>query len=162
MLWKSLLNFIRPYASKVYDITDTTDIKFKTRLRLGFSHLREHRFKHNFQDTLNPLCSCSIEGPSTSPYFLRCYFLDALRATLMNDLRNIDIDLPKIRDENLTNISLYGNKTYDDETNQIILMHAIRYIKDSQRFYESLFNRPKLIMLTYTFDSASNFNTHKM
>ena len=80
----------------------------------------------------------------------------------MNDLRNIDIDLPKIRDENLTNISLYGNKTYDDETNQIILMHAVRYIKDSQRFYESLFNRPKLIMLTYTFDSASNFNTHKM
>ena len=54
---KSLLNFIRPRASKV---NDTIGIKLITRLRLGFSPLREHKFKHNFQDTLNPLCSCRI------------------------------------------------------------------------------------------------------
>ena len=44
----------------------------------------------------------------------------------MKDLRNIDIDLPKRRDENLTNILLYDIKTYDDKTNQITLMHAIQ------------------------------------
>ena len=44
----------------------------------------------------------------------------------MKDVRNIDIDLPKRRDENLTNILLYGIKTYDDKTNQITLMHAIQ------------------------------------
>ena len=90
-------------------------IKLITRLRLGFSHLREHKFKHNFQDTLNPLCSCSIEAESTSHYFLRCYFFDVLRATLMNDLTNIDNDLPTVRAENLTNILLYGNQIYDDK-----------------------------------------------
>ena len=58
----------------------------------------------------------------------------------MYDLRNIDSDLPTLRDENLTNILLYGNQKYDDKTNQIILMHVIRYIKDSQRFDEPLFN----------------------
>ena len=58
----------------------------------------------------------------------------------MNGLRNIDSDLPTLRDENLTNILLYGNQKYDDKTNQIILMHVIRYIKDSQRFDEPLFN----------------------
>ena len=26
-----------------------------TRLRFGLSHLREHKFKHSFQDTINPL-----------------------------------------------------------------------------------------------------------
>ena len=98
---KSLLNFIRPSTSKVYNINDTTGIKLITRLRLGFSPLRKHKFKHNFQDTLNPLCSCSIEVESTSHYFLRCHFLDALRDTLMNELRNIDSDLPTFRDENL-------------------------------------------------------------
>ena len=58
----------------------------------------------------------------------------------MNDLRNIDSDLPALRDENLTIILLYGNRIYDGKTNQRILMHVIRYIKDSQRFDEPLFN----------------------
>ena len=62
-----------------------------TRIRLGFSHLREHKFKHNFQDTLNLLCSCSVEVESTSHYFLCFHFFDALRAKLMNNLRNTDI-----------------------------------------------------------------------
>ena len=44
---KSLLNFIRPSASKVYNINDTIGIKLIARLRLGFSHLQEHKFKHN-------------------------------------------------------------------------------------------------------------------
>ena len=104
-----ILNFIRPSASKVYNINDAIDIKLITTLLLGFSHLREHKFKHNFRDTLNPLFSCSIEVESTSHYFLRCHFFDALRAALMNDLRNIDSDLPTIRDKNLTNILLYRN-----------------------------------------------------
>ena len=30
-------------------------LQLLTRLRLGLSHLREHKFKHNFQDTLNPI-----------------------------------------------------------------------------------------------------------
>ena len=59
----------------------------------------------------------------------------------MNDLRNIDSDLPTIRDENLTNILAYSNQIYDDKTNQIILMHVIRYIKDSQGFDEPHCNR---------------------
>ena len=58
---KSLLNFIRPSASKVYNVNDTIGIKLITRLRLGFSYLQEHKLKHNFQDMLNLLCSWSIE-----------------------------------------------------------------------------------------------------
>ena len=45
---KSILNFIRPSASRVYNINHAVGIKLITRLRLGFSHLREHKFKHNF------------------------------------------------------------------------------------------------------------------
>ena len=95
-----------------------------TRLRLGFSHLREHKFKYNFQDTLNPLCSCSVEVESTSYYFLCCHFFDALWATLMNNLNNIGSDPPTLGDGNFTNILLYGNQIYDDKTNQIILVHV--------------------------------------
>ena len=54
----------------------------------------------------------------------------------MNDLRSIDSDLLTLRDENITNILLYGNQKYDDKTNQIILMHVRQYIEDSRRFDE--------------------------
>ena len=137
---KSILNFIRPSASKVYNINDAIGIKLITRLRLDFSHLHEHKSKHNFQDMLNPLSSCCIKVESTSHYFLHWHFFDALQATLMNDLRSIGSDLPTVTDGNLTNILVYSNHRYDDKTNQIILMRVIRYIKDSQRYDEPLFN----------------------
>ena len=57
----------------------------------------------------------------------------------MNDLRNIDSGLATLRDESLTNILLYGNQVHGDRTNQIVLLHVIQYIKDSQRFDESFF-----------------------
>ena len=98
-----MLNFIRVNSSKVYNINDAVGIKLITRLRLGFSHLRERKFKHNFWDTLDPLCYCSVEAESTSHYFLRCHFFDALWARVMNDLGNIDSDRPTLRDENLAN-----------------------------------------------------------
>ena len=77
-----------------------------------------------------------MEVESTSHYFLRCRFCDALRATLMNDLRNNDSDLPSLRDEDLINIVLYGIQIYDNKTNQIILMDVMRYI----RIYIDLMN----------------------
>ena len=42
---KSILNFIRTSASKVYNINDAIGIKLITRLCLGFSDLCEHKFK---------------------------------------------------------------------------------------------------------------------
>ena len=30
-------------------------------LRLQFSHLNEHEFRHGFEDTINPMCACGSE-----------------------------------------------------------------------------------------------------
>ena len=70
MFLKKLLAFIRPLGNDTCGIYDPLGIRLLNRLRLGFSHLREHRFKHNFADTLNPLCSCSLENDNTEHYFL--------------------------------------------------------------------------------------------
>ena len=82
---KALLNVVRPSENKISNIHDQVGIKLLTRLRLGLSHLREHKFRHNFEDTLNPLCSCSIEAETTLHFFLRCQFFNDIRETLMND-----------------------------------------------------------------------------
>ena len=103
-----IANFIQT-TSKVYNVNGMIGIELITRVRLGFSHLWEHNYTHNFLDALTPLCSCSIEVEPTSQYFLHCHFFDALLPTLMNDLKNIDSDLPTLRNENLADILLNGN-----------------------------------------------------
>ena len=69
----SLLKIGRPMQNSIYNIHDPVGIKYLTRLRLGLSHLNEHKFRHNFQDCLNPLCSCSLEVETTNHYFLHCH-----------------------------------------------------------------------------------------
>ena len=37
------------------------DVKLLTRLRLKLSHLNEHKFRHDFEDTITPVCSWNTE-----------------------------------------------------------------------------------------------------
>ena len=60
----SLLKFIRP--NSLCSIFDSLGIKLLIELRLGLSQLREHKFNHNFQETINPLCFCSLESESST------------------------------------------------------------------------------------------------
>ena len=62
---------MRPLENDTYGIYDPLGIRLPNRLRLGFSHLSEHKFRHNFTDTLNPLCSCSLEMEDTDHHFVR-------------------------------------------------------------------------------------------
>ena len=64
----NLLAFIRPVQNNIFNILDPQGLKLLTRLRLGFSHLSKHRFRHNFQECMNPVCSCSLEIKDTSHY----------------------------------------------------------------------------------------------
>ena len=72
MFRKKLLNFIRSSEKSFFNIYDSQGSKFLTKLRLGFSHLREHKFRHSFANTVNPLCSCALENESIDHFFLRC------------------------------------------------------------------------------------------
>ena len=62
----TLLYFIRLVQDNIFNIFDPQGLKLLTRLRFGFSHLNEHRFRHNFQECMNPVCSCSLKVKDTS------------------------------------------------------------------------------------------------
>ena len=49
-----LLTFIRPAQNSIFNIFDPIGLKLLTRLRLEFTHLNEHRFRHNFGNCVNP------------------------------------------------------------------------------------------------------------
>ena len=54
-----------------------------TRLRLGLSHLREHKFDHNFQNCFKPFCSCGMDIKLMSHFFLNCPLFDDKGITLL-------------------------------------------------------------------------------
>ena len=85
---KRILEFIRPKANSIFNIHNPTGIKYLTRLRLGFSHLKEHKFKHNFQDSVDPLCSCGIKTESTKLFLPYCANLTELNIDVLT--RNDD------------------------------------------------------------------------
>ena len=68
----SILNFDRPRENSVFEVHDIKGVKLIARLRLDFSHLNEHKFRHNFNDTINPMCSYGKESETTPHYLLRC------------------------------------------------------------------------------------------
>ena len=51
----SLLKSIRPVVNSVFEINNPYGLKLLTRLRLDLSHLHYHKFRHNFQDCINPI-----------------------------------------------------------------------------------------------------------
>ena len=83
--------------------------KLVTRLRLGLSHLRKHKFKHSFQDTINPLCNCGQDIESATHFFLHCLFFIDERGTLLSNLRSLDSKLLDCTDYDLTQTLLFGD-----------------------------------------------------
>ena len=128
---------IRPLAAPVYNIHNPLGLKLLTRLRLELSHLNDHRFNHNFENCLNPLCTCSLEVESTTHFFLHCHHFNAICITLNNNLKAIDKDILKLSDSSLTKVILYGDSKYSDIQNHDILNSTITYILDSKWTFES-------------------------
>ena len=70
-LFKNLiLKFSRSKPNKISSTHNFEGLKLLTRIRLGLSHLPDHKFRHNFQDCLNSICSCRQEIEITSHILL--------------------------------------------------------------------------------------------
>ena len=124
----TILKFLRPSPNSVFKCHNPQGIKFLTRLRLGLSHLREHKFKHSFQDLLNPLCKCGFDVESTSHFLLHCPICNNELSSLLSTVRNIDCKVLENTDSSLTQTLLYGKPSLDINTNSLILNAAIGFI----------------------------------
>ena len=120
--------------NSIYNVHDPIGLLLLTRLRLRFSHLREHKFRHNFRDTLNPLCDCGTDIESISHYLLRCPLYALVRRTLYDDLYDIFGQIPNLPEDKLVNLLLYGNEAHSTEKNASVLKCTIAFLKSSERF----------------------------
>ena len=116
----NILKFIQPEPNNVYYCHNPKGMRLLTRLRLVLSQLRDHKFKHSFQDCLNPLCFCGNESQRSTHYLLHCLTYTNERVTLLNKIKNINCSI-LFSDANVTKILLFRDNTLRDSSNTLIL-----------------------------------------
>ena len=136
---KRLLSFIRPMPNSIYNIHNPLGVKYLTRLRIGFSHLKEHKFKHNFQDSIDPMCSCSSGIETTIHFFLHCANFNIQRQTLFDKIATIDANILTENGDSIVNTLLFGKPNCENSFNKAMLNASVEYILSTERFNNTLF-----------------------
>ena len=62
-----ILTFMRPEPNQVFNVESSEGLKFFTRISL------DHKFRHTFQDCVNPICSCGQEIESSTHFPLSLF-----------------------------------------------------------------------------------------
>ena len=110
----------------LFSINDPLGVKLLTRLRLQFSHLNEHKFRHGFDDTKCFLWPCHLYSPQ--------------RLELFENLEKVDASFLKLNVKGKVNFLLYGSQSATSKSvNHENLKFVINFIKGTGRFNRPLF-----------------------
>ena len=105
---KRILKFIRPPPNSIFNVPNSLGLTYLTRLRVGLSHLREHKFCHNFWGSLNQICNCGNSIESAKHYFLHCSNFKTERQSLLQKVRVVNPNPLSMKEDALTHL-LYGD-----------------------------------------------------
>ena len=130
---RKLLAIIRPVKNSLFGVFDILGVKQLTMLRLEFSALNEHMFRHNFQCP-SPMCACNTGVEDNAHFFLHCPLFVPMRNDLLGRLSHLpEMNLSNIDSQALLNLILYGSPTLNETDNRILLEASIAYIKATNR-----------------------------
>ena len=134
-----MLKFIRSSPNSVFNCRNCERIKYVTRIRLELSHLPELKFKHSFQDALNPFYLGDLDVEAKTHFFLYCPLFSNERSILLSTVNDIDSSLTNTNDPILTHILLFGKASLDITANILILNATMHNIISTNRFEEGTF-----------------------
>ena len=132
-----VLKFIRPSENSAFLYDKAKEIQLLTRLRFRLSHLRDHKFKHSFQVTLNTICNSGEDIETWWHYLLHCSIYK--RLAVLNVIQSIDSSILEFTDSCIVEVFLYGRKFLDFSDNTNILNATIDFLLKTKRFHERLF-----------------------
>ena len=128
----------RPGSKPVFDIHDPTGLRYLFQLRLGLSHLRNHKHRYGFSDTPSNICLCRLGTEDTRHFLFSCPFYATKREVMINCVNEIllknNLNYPTNFPANELNLYLYGLPTISIADNRTILMATIKFIKNTNRF----------------------------
>ena len=130
---RKLLALIRPKKNSVYGINDIVDVRPLSKLRLNFSGLNEHRFRHNF-DCLDPVCLCGIANEDSEHFLPHCPLFEEARRDLLVSLYDISgLDIAGLDPQSISHLMLFGTQDLNLIANRMVMQAMINYIKAKKR-----------------------------
>ena len=110
-----------------------------TRLRIGFSHIKKHKSRHNFLDAINPLCSCRNFVELTALFCHHCTHFSNQRLTLINKIKDTDKRIFNKNDPLIAQTHLFGDEKLSITDNKPTLEATIQFSISSGIFDPPLF-----------------------
>ena len=129
-----LVPLVRPTKKFIFGAHNIEGLRLLTRLRVQFSDLREHRFRHKLHCS-NPTCFCQTGVEDNEHFLLHCPRYTYYRKDLLDLVSNIvDRDLDSLTSIDLCNLLLYGNYEFPFDINHSIIETTITFLKSTKRF----------------------------
>ena len=75
-LKRHLISLYRPVTKSTFDVHNS-QLRYPFQIRLGLSHLREHKHRHKFADTPSNKCICKNGVEDTHHFLIRYSFYKA-------------------------------------------------------------------------------------
>ena len=119
-------------AKQTFNIHNSA-LRYIFQLRVGLSHLRHHKKRHNFADTPSDVCLCKGGIEDTRYFLTSCTSYITHREILIACVESILIKY----DLNVTNfvdLLLYGHSSLSDTENANILLATLEFITKTKRF----------------------------
>ena len=129
--------FFRPESKSIYNIPVPLRINYLTRLRLGFCHLKKHKFRQNFLDSVDLFCN-NIE--LINHFLLHCPNFHTQQKTLFDKINDNSGNISAQNDDSITKILLLGKQNFDDSLNNSVVRFTIDHILATEGFKGLLFN----------------------
>lgn len=118
----------------MYNIYDIDGVRYLTKMRLNFSALNEHKFRHRF-DCLNPCCTYGEATEDNEHFFLHCLLFETMGRDLLGQLSDIPgIEITSMDSKSLSQLLLFGSNNLTVVANRIILEASMAYLKETKRF----------------------------
>ena len=132
---KKLLSIIRPPAKSVFGIHDPMGLSHLTQLIVGLSKLSFHKFRHNFKDTVNPMCLTNDGVEDTEHSLLLCPSFAVQRQNLLAEILPLlrPFGYANLSNKVLTQLLLYDDENLPNDVNRNILELTLQFIKETGR-----------------------------
>ena len=121
-------------------------------LILQFAHLNEHKFRHDSNDTVNPMFSCGAEVETTEHFHLRCHCFSAkeLNSSIIFTILIHLFEINNINKDKVTYL-WYGSTSNSNSLNKDITEGVTKFFKSTGRFNKPLLleNENEIILVSY-------------
>ena len=131
------MSIILPTAKSLFGIFDPIGLSYLLQIRVGLSKLNFHKFKHNFRDTINPMCPTNDGIENAEHFSLLCPAFDIQRRDLLtgvSELLRPVVQIDTLSNNVLVQYLLNGNKELCDDVHKNIIKKTINVIHKTGRF----------------------------